>query len=59
VMRSVLGHLRAMGIGRYRKGHMTEPMCDYILDRTLPLPNQIRFYYWLYPFRRRVLVRDA
>jgi hypothetical protein len=28
VMRSVIGHLAAMGVGRYRKGNITEPLRD-------------------------------
>lgn len=59
VMRSVLGHLAAMGVNRYRKGDVTEPFRDYMLDQTLPLPTQVRFYYWVYPFRSQVLIRDA
>jgi hypothetical protein len=59
VMRSVLGHMAAQGAGRYRKGPMTEPLRDYILDAASPLPAPIRMYYWLYPFREQVLVRDA
>jgi hypothetical protein len=59
VMRSVLGHLAAQGVGRYRKGPITEPLRDYILDFSLPLPQQIRIYYWLYPHRAQVLIRDA
>jgi len=59
VMRSVLGHLSALGINRYEKGDVTESLRDYMLDRTKPLPSQLRFYYWLYPYRPQVLIRDA
>jgi hypothetical protein len=59
VMRSVMGHLAAMGIGRYRKGAITETFRDYMLDVSLPLPAEIRFYYWLYPYRPQVIIRDA
>lgn len=59
VMRSVLGHLAAQGVGRYAKGPITEPLKDYILNRALPLPAPIRMYYWLYPHRPQVLIRDA
>jgi hypothetical protein len=59
VMRSVLGHMAAQGAGRYRKGAITEPLRDYILDADRALPAQIRMYFWLYPFREQVHVRDA
>ncbi len=59
VMRSVLGHLSAIGLDRYKKGDMTEPLRSYILDRDAPLPSGIAFYYWLYPYPGQVLVRDA
>lgn len=59
VMRSVLGHLSALGISRYEKGDITEPLRDYMRDKSKPLPDQLRIYYWLYPYRPQVLIRDA
>lgn len=59
VMRSILGHLMAQGINRYAKGPLTEPLRDYMLNQTASLPAPIRFYYWFYPYREQVLVRDA
>jgi hypothetical protein len=59
VLRSVLGHIAAVGIGRYRKGALTEPLRDYMLDVALPLPSILRVYYWLYPHTRHVIIRDA
>ena len=59
IMRSVLGHIAAQGVERYQKGPYTEPIRDYLLDADLPLPSLFRMYYWLYPFRSQVLVRDA
>lgn len=59
VMRSVLGHLAAQGVQRYAKGPITEPLRDYLLATTQALPPQIRLYYWLYPYRTQILVRDA
>lgn len=59
VTRSVLGHLCAQGMDRYEKGAITEPLRDYILDPSLPMPSQMRVNYWLYPHLRRVLIRDA
>lgn len=59
VMRSVLGHMAAQGVDRYFKGPITEPLRDYILGESNDLPANIRLYYWLYPYRHQVLVRDA
>jgi hypothetical protein len=59
VLRSVVGHMAAQGVERYQKGALTESIRAYILDDVLPLPASLRMYYWFYPFRRQVLVRDA
>jgi hypothetical protein len=59
IMRSVLGHISAQGVGRYQKGSLTGVLRDYFLDETLPLPNGIKIYYWLFPFGQQVLIRDA
>jgi hypothetical protein len=55
ILRSVLGHLAAQGIER----PISEWLRNYLLDRTLPLPDEIRMYYWLYPHRSQILVRDG
>jgi hypothetical protein len=59
VVRSVLGHLSAQGVDRYEKGPLTESLRDYILNSALPPPATMRVYYWLYPHRPQILVRDA
>lgn len=59
LMRSILGHLSAQGINRYQKGEITEPCRDYFLDETLPLPPDMKIYYWLYPYKTQILARDA
>jgi len=59
IMRAVLGHLSAQGINGYQKGTATETCRDYFLDESLPLPNNIKIYYWLYPYRTQILIRDA
>jgi hypothetical protein len=51
--------MAAQGVERYRKGPITEPLRDYMLDSTASLPPSIRFYYWFYPYREEVLLRDA
>lgn len=59
IMRAILGHLCAQGVDRYWKGQDTEPLRDYLLDQQLPLPDQINIYYWAYPYKGQVLVRDC
>jgi hypothetical protein len=59
IMRSVLGHIAAQGVDRYKKGPHTEEVRDYILDLSKPLPQALSMYYWAYPHKRQVLVRDA
>jgi len=59
VMRSVLGHMAAREVDRYAKGSITEPLRDYMLNPNLPLPDALKFYWWFYPRRRQVFVRDG
>ncbi len=59
VMRSVAGHMAAREPERYDKGALTEPLRDYILNAALPLPSPMKFYYWFYPYRTQVFIRDA
>lgn len=60
VMRSVIGHLCAQGVGRYEKGpDHTEPMRDYMLDPSKPLPDVFSMHYWLFPYPTVVLTRDV
>ena len=59
LMRSIWGHLAAVGVDRYLKGPRTEEWRDFFLDERLPVPADVNFYYWIYPYRRQALVRDA
>jgi hypothetical protein len=59
ILRSLLGHMAAQGVDRYEKGAITETLRDYFLDTALPLPEGIRVFYWAYPHRSHVMVRDA
>ena len=59
LVRSVVGHLLAFGVGQHRDGSANESLTDFLLDETLPFPSGLRLYYWLYPFNDQVLVRHA
>lgn len=57
--RSVFGHIAAQGVDRYQKGPRTEEWARFFQDETLPMPEGMHLYYWIYPYRRQVLMRDA
>ena len=59
VSRAVIGHLMAVGHERYNQGTMTVAAREYFLDESAELPENLRIYYWMYPYNRQVLVRDA
>lgn len=59
VIRSLLGHMAAQGVDRYLKGPLTEAVSDFILDESKPLPDGLTAFYWAYPFKAHVMVRDA
>ncbi len=59
ILRAVLGHLAAQGIGRYQKGPNTEEFRDYLLDSTLDLPDFLEVYYWIYPYNSQLIMRDC
>lgn len=59
ILRSLLGHMAAQGVDRFEKGAITEPLRDYFLDRKQSLPAGVEVYYWAYPHRSHVMVRDA
>ena len=59
IMRSIIGHMCAQGTDRYLKGPLTEAVRDYFLDDSAPLPDGLRFFYWAYPYRPQVMIRDA
>lgn len=59
IVRAVWGHLAAVGVNRYPKGPDTEALRDFFFDESLPVPSGLHVYYWVYPYRRQVLIRDA
>lgn len=59
LMRSLLGHITAQGVDRFKKGPNTEELKNYMLDETRSLPRFLTIYCWLFPYQRQVLVRDS
>lgn len=59
VARAVLGHLMAVGLNRYNDGEMAKSSREYFLNTALIEPNNVLIYYWVYPYNRQILIRDA
>jgi len=59
VCRAVLGHLMAVGLDRYNDGEMANSCREYFLNSEIKEPKNVKIYYWVYPYNRQVLIRDA
>ena len=59
LMRAVVGHLLAFGFDRPPQGDMNEALARFVLDERAPLPAQANLYYWAYPSREQIVVRDV
>ena len=59
VARAIIGHLMAQRVDGYKKGKNTEALRDWFLDDELPMPEYMKIYYWVYPYKIQVLARDA
>lgn len=59
ILRSLIGHLAAQGVGRYEKGPYTDKIRDYLLDENASFPEGLYAFYWAYPHRTHVMARDV
>ncbi|SJM89009.1 conserved hypothetical protein [Crenothrix polyspora] len=59
VIRSLLGHIDAQGVGRHEKGEITEPLKAYFLDPSQHLPDSLNIYCWPFPYKHHVMARDC
>lgn len=59
LVRCVVGHLLAHGVGEHRNGTIMERLTDYFLNESLPFPEELKLYYWVYPFNDQVIVKGA
>lgn len=57
LFRSIIGHLLAHGLNTHRTGTLVSSKTDYFLDPTLPFPDDLRLYCWVYPYRPQVVAR--
>lgn len=59
IARAVLGHLLALGIERRERNSLMQEAIDFFLDESLPMPKGLEMYYWIYPHRLQVAIRDS
>ena len=59
LVRSVVGHLLAQGVNQFRAGTSTERLTDYFLDEKLTFPEELKLYYWPYPYNDQVIIKGA
>ena len=59
VLRSVVGHLLAAAVERLADGDWDLELVEYFMNTSLSFPACARVHYWLYPFQRQVVIRDA
>lgn len=59
VLRSVVGHVLAMNVGRGPRGPMEEAMAAFFLEPKRPIHRALDCFYWLYPYNDQVHVDAA
>ena len=59
LVRSIVGHLLALGVGEHRNGKAIERLTDYFLDETIAFPEEVKLYYWLYPYNDQVTIKNS
>ncbi|MGE0156174.1 MAG: hypothetical protein AB7T17_04015 [Geobacter sp.] len=57
LMRGILGHLIAAKAD-FEEVLFDVQVRDFFFDTTLPIPEQIHIFYWLYPYSQIVVMRD-
>jgi hypothetical protein len=57
--RGVLGHILAVGVGRTERTPLLDAVREFVTDEESIWPEGIEIHYWLYPYKREVLIRDA
>lgn len=59
VVRSLIGHIMAQRLDGYLKGPHTEDLKDWFYDEQRSMPDYMKIYYWVYPYKIQVLARDS
>ena len=58
VVRSVLGHLMAIGVGLEPRGSLYELASQLVQHPELEIPGDLNVYYWLHPYNYQVAIRQ-
>lgn len=59
ILRSILGHILAIGIERFPRGEVGDQMANFVLDNRARWPSNFGAYYWLYPYSDQVAIRTC
>jgi hypothetical protein len=57
IMRSIIGHLLATKSG-VDESVFDEQARKYVLDHSLPIPEEVHIFFWLYPYKEIRINRD-
>lgn len=55
--RAILGHLLATKVDP-DTGFIDRDIQSFFFDQSVPIPNNIHIFYWIYPYNQTVIVRD-
>lgn len=59
IIRSILGHILALGVLREPVGERYELAADLVLNPDMIIPNDLKVFYWLYPYQHQVSIRGC
>lgn len=59
IIRSILGHILALGVLREPVGELYELAADLVLNPDMIIPNDLKVFYWLYPYQHQVSIRGC
>ena len=59
IARALYGHLCAVGVNQYYESEQADEMRKWFLDESLPMPDFIEIKYWVYPYKKQILIRNA
>jgi hypothetical protein len=59
IVRALIGHLLAFELDGYNKGEKIIQLQEYFLNEKLEFPKDINIYYWPYPYKNQIIIKDA
>jgi len=57
LIRAVLGHLLASNVTD-EISEFDEKVREFLFDETKPIPDDINVFYWIYPYKLTIIIRD-